>query len=171
MADSDKTLSLMGAAPPSSHSIDDFHWDEAALNFAEFTVADYETLVSKLGTDCASEVLLISVTKKCGSDILKWNEARKLGIPLQSMRWTHLGGLMENYDARITQTKGADSTPQVMRRPASYAQTSSKKGRSKNVQKNLKSQRTAWTGNEQHFDRKSFDDHQLEFKTMEQSAF
>ena len=41
----------------------------------------------------------------------------------------------------------------------------------KNVQKNLKSQRTAWTGNEQHFDRKSFDDHQLEFKTMEQSAF
>ena len=127
MADSDKTLSLMGAAPPSSHSIDDFHWDEAALNFAEFTVADYETLVSKLGTDCASEMLLISVTKKCGSDILKWNEARKLGIPLQSMRWTHLGGLMENYDARITQTKGADSTPQVMRRPASNAQTSSKK--------------------------------------------
>ena len=131
MADRDKTLSLMGAAPPSSYSIDDFHWDEAALNFAEFSVAEHESLVQMLGTGCASEVLLISITQKCGSDTRKWKQARKLGIPLQSMRWTHLSGVMENYDARITQTKGADSTPQVMRRPASYTQTSSKKVRPK----------------------------------------
>lgn len=127
MADSDKTLSLMGAAPRSSHSIDQFHWDEAALNFAEFSVAEHESLVQMLGTGCASEVLLISIAKKCGTDKRKWQQARDLGIPLQGMRWTHLGGHMENYDARVTQTKGADSAPQVMRRPASNAQTSSKK--------------------------------------------
>ena len=127
MADGNKSLSLMGAAPPSSHSIDQFHWDEAALKFAEFSVAEHESLVQMLGTGCASEVLLISIAKKCGTDKRKWQQARDLGIPLQGMRWTHLGGHMENYDARVTQTKGADSTPQVMRRPASNAQTSSKK--------------------------------------------
>ena len=117
----------MGATPRSSHSIDQFHWDEAALNFAEFSVAEHESLVQMLGTGGASEVLLISIAKKCGTDNRKWQQARDLGIPWQGMRWTHLGGHMENYDARITQTKGTDSAPQVMRRPASNAQTSSKK--------------------------------------------
>ena len=172
MADGDDSVSLVGATPRSSHSIDQFRWDHAALNFADVSVAEHERRVRTLGTGAASEVLLMIIADKCGTDKRKWQEARDLGIPWQDMRWTHLGGLMENYNAAVGQTKGADSAPRDLPRrppaprsepppapgagasasktadeedpwPASDAQTSSKKVSRKRAQKNLKAHKCA----------------------------
>ena len=68
--------------------IDIWPWGRAALSFAEMSFAEFDFLVRHLGQGLAGEVLLLSISKKCGTDMRKWESARKLGIPWLFKRWS-----------------------------------------------------------------------------------
>ena len=101
MADSNDSMSLVGASPRNRPSIDEFLWGRAALNFAGLTVAQYDRLAQTLGIGAAAELLLIIITIECGTGERKWQEARDLGIPWLEKRWTNLCGFMQDYNAAV----------------------------------------------------------------------
>ena len=80
--------SLVGVTRRRRHVIDTWRWGRAALSFTEMSSAEFDFLVRHLGQGLAGEVLLLSISKKCGTDMRKWESARKLGIPWLFKRWS-----------------------------------------------------------------------------------
>ena len=90
--------SLVGVTRRRRHVIDTWRWGRAALSFTEMSFAEFDFLVRHLGQGLAGEVLLLSISKKCGTDMRKWETARKFGIPWLVKRWSSCLAMERSYN-------------------------------------------------------------------------
>ena len=105
MADIDDSVSMVGLPPFRRHAIGRFLWGRRALEFAGISVEEHERLARKLGDGVVAEVLLLVIARQCGTNMRKWQEARYLGIPWQTKRWTSLTGLQRDYNDVVAKTR------------------------------------------------------------------
>ena len=109
MADAHDSVSMVGVPPRRTQAIDHFAWGRAALRFAGISTTDHEKLARKLGAGAAGEVPLLVVAQQCGTNARKRQEARDLGIPWQTKRWTFLTGLQRDYNDAVAKAQELDT--------------------------------------------------------------
>ena len=81
MANTDDTVSMVGAPPRRTQNIDDYSWGRTALDFTGVTVEQHDKLAEHMVAVAAAEVLLLIISQKCETGKRKWQEAKDLGIP------------------------------------------------------------------------------------------
>ena len=149
MADADDTGSMAGAL---QFAIDQYLWGRAALQFAGISIAEHEVLAQSLGAGAAAEVLLLIIARQCGADQCRWQRARDVGIPWQGKRWSSLSALQGCYNNAVATAAEMDT------RSSSSAAAS----RPQPPPAPPPPPEKPWP--EQHFDKKTFNKHGLEFK-------
>ena len=155
MADADDSVSMVGAAMRRRQAIDQFLWGRAALQFAGISIAEHEVFAQSLGAGAAAEVLLLIIARQCGTDQCRWQRARDVGIPWQGKRWSSLSALQGCYNNAVATAAEMDT------RLSSSAAASRPQPPPPPPEK-------PWP--EQHFDKKTFNKHGLEFKAPNQRA-
>ena len=66
MANTDDTVSMVGAPPRMTQNIDHYSWGRAALDFTGVTVEQHEMLAEHMGAVAAAEVILVIAPRKYG---------------------------------------------------------------------------------------------------------
>ena len=135
-------------------------------------------LARKLGVGVAGEVLLLVIAQQCGTDTRKLQQARELGIPWQSKRWTSLTGLQQYYndavakalkldiideDAALSDSSARDLTPAPCSDPPTTQTSNEDEGQPPRCRSTTSTKR-------HHLDKKAFDHHQLKFKAGSQTT-
>ena len=171
MADADDTGSMAGAL---QFAIDQYLWGRAALQFAGISIAEHEVLAQSLGAGAAAEVLLLIIARQCGTDQCRWQIARDVGIPWQGKRWSSLSALQGCYNNVVATAAELDSLmtlPDADLSGSSARDAASGDARSSSSAAASRTQlppapppppEKPWP--EQHFDKKTFNKHGLEFK-------
>ena len=138
-------------------------------------------------------MLLLVIAQQCGANTRKWQRAKNLGIPWQTKRWTSLTNLQRNYndavlsveldsfdeDVALSGSSGRDEPAGDARSSRSAAASSSAASSSPSSHpppaqghggKRHWSTRHWSAVKEHHLDKKTFDEHHLQFKASSQSV-
>ena len=63
------------------------------------------SLEAVVGAMAAAEIMLLILAMTCGTNQVKWNEARDLGIPWQTKTWPARSKLQNTYNVAVANTR------------------------------------------------------------------
>lgn len=89
-----------------------FPWLQEGLAFIDMSEKEFHGLLQKIGKGASTEVVLLSIERKCDNHKHLWDAARDMGLPTQC-RFSNLQKLINHYKANITECRDEDGQSEL----------------------------------------------------------